>query len=117
MGTTVRVYEYNCGTVTHEIDDLPQTLNVWSDCINALQNANFRPQQYPGQTVRAPGAWTNPALNIENLAVTLAWNAAYLAQPHVHGGQGVGHRAVIGCKSTVAGNNYVTLRIYIGQFS
>lgn len=121
--TRLAVYEYNQTTKSFIVQGgVVRTLSIWDDCITALNalSVNFRPRQWPNQTIRAPGAWSNPANNVGNAAVSTAYSAAVLADPHVHGGQGVGHRAAIGCVTNQApgvGNVYPFMKIYIGQFS
>ncbi|OUR97573.1 hypothetical protein A9Q81_12935 [Gammaproteobacteria bacterium 42_54_T18] len=121
--TKIAIYEYNETTKSYVIPGgVTCTLSIWDDCITALNalSVNFRPGQFPGQTVRAPGAWSTPALNIGAAAVSTRYTASVLGDPHVHGGAGVNHRAAIGCVTNSAppvGGDYPFMEIYIGQFS
>jgi hypothetical protein len=47
----------------------------------------------------------------------MAYSAAVLGMPHVHGGPGVTHRAALGRRETVVNGYYQYLNIYIGEFS
>ena len=119
--TRLAVHEYNQTTQSFVIHGgVTVTGSAWNDCVAALNQANFRPVQHPLQTIRAPGAWTNPGNNVGNVAVSTAFNGTVLGNPHVHGGQGVGHRAAIGYTATPAAapaTHYEFMKIYIGQFS
>ncbi|VUD67311.1 hypothetical protein TDB9533_03729 [Thalassocella blandensis] len=121
--TRLAVYEYGATTKSYIVHGgVTRTASIWDDCITALNaiSVNFRPQQWPGQTVRAPGAWSNPANNVGNAAASTAFGANVMSNPHVHGGVGVGHRAAIGCvtnNAPVIGGNYPYMKIYLGQFS
>ncbi|SFC96735.1 hypothetical protein [Pseudoalteromonas denitrificans] len=121
--TRIAVYEYNQTTKSYVINaGVVRGNSIWDDCITALNSldVNYRPEQCPGQTIRSPGAWSNPANNIGNAAVSTRFGAGVLADPHVHGGVGVGHRAAIGCVTNDApaiGGTYPYMKIYIGEFS
>jgi hypothetical protein len=121
--TRIAVYEYGATTKSYIIHGgVIRSASVWDDCITALNDlsVNFRPQQWPGQTIRSPGAWSNPANNIGNAAASRAYSTAVLGSPHVHGGVGVTHRAAIGCVTNAApaiGGVYPFMKIYIGEFS
>lgn len=121
--TRIAVYEYGATTKSYVVQGgVVRSASIWNDCLTALNalSVNFRPQQWPGQTIRAPGNWSNPANNIGNAAANTAYSAAVLASPHVHGGIGVGHRAAIGCVTNSApaiGGVYPYMKIYIGEFS
>jgi hypothetical protein len=119
--TRIAVHEYNQTTKSFVIHGgVTVTGNAWNDCVTALNQANFRPVQHPGQTIRVPAHWSNPGNNVGNVAVSTAYNGAVLGQPHVHGGQGVGHRAAIGYTATAApapATHYEVMKIYIGEFS
>ena len=117
MSTKIAIHEYGATTQSYSIANLPATASVWDDCVTAINIAGFRPQQFPLQTIRAPGAWSSPGTNVDNAAASQAFAAGVLASPHVHGGQGPGHRAAIGCRVVLAGANYQFMKIYIGQFS
>jgi len=121
--TRLAVYEYGATTKSYIVHGgVVRTDSVWDDCINALTalSVNFRPQQWPGQTIRRPGAWSNPAHNVGNAAASTSYNATVMGNPHIHGGTGVTHRAAIGCVTNSApaiGGNYPFMKIYIGEFS
>lgn len=119
MPTIVHIHEYGCTTSTHTIvgAGLPQSASPWSDCVLAISLVGYRSGQFPLQTIREPGAWSAPANNVGNAAVSMVYTAAVLGMPHVHGGQGVTHRAALGRRETVVGGYYQYLNIYIGQFS
>lgn len=118
MPTVVHVHEYNQKTESFTIAaGLPVGASVWSDCVLAIGLVGYRSGQYPLQTIREPGAWTAPGNNVGNLAVSMAYSAAVLAMPHVHGGVGPNHRAALGCRNTVNGASYQYMNIYIGQFN
>jgi hypothetical protein len=120
--TRIAIHEYGATTKSHFIaGGIQSTGSIWQDCLDAIASVGFRPEQYPGQAIRAPGAWSNPANNVDNAAASQAFGAGVLANPHVHGGVGPRHRAAIGCRLTpaavAAGGTYQYMKIYIGQFS
>lgn len=119
--TNLAVHEYGHTTRNFLLPHgVAKSNSIWADCITALQDADYHPQQHSAQTVRAPNAWSSPGTNIESAAASAQWNNAYLGQPHVHGGVGVGHRAAIGCRFSLHPGQppyYNWLRIYIGEFS
>lgn len=120
--TRIAIHEYGHPTKSYFIaGGVVASGSIWEDCLTAITAAGFRPQQWPGQTIRRPNAWSNPANNVDNAAASTAYSATVLAEPHVHGGVGPGHRAAIGCRLTPAapavGGTYQFMKIYIGQFS
>ena len=121
--TKLAVYEYGAITKSYVVaNGVVRTASVWDDCINALNalDVAFRPNQWPGQAVRAPGAWSNPGNNIGNAAASTNYGPGVLASPHVHGDVGPQHRAAVGCVTNnqpPIGNIYPFMKIYIGQFS
>ena len=117
MTTTVHIHEYNCTTASYTIADVPIGGSLLDDCVLVIGLTGYRSGQHPGQTIRAPGAWSNPAGNVGNAAAGQQFAAGVLASPHVHGGMGPGHRAAIGARTVAAGANYQYMNIYIGQFS
>lgn len=121
--THLAVYEYGHTTKSYILNtEVPCSASMWEDCLVALQLAamqGFKCGQHPLQQIRRPNAWSNPANNIGAAAAGQAWNGALMGQPHVHGGQGVTHRAAIGCKLTAnaANTHWQFMKVYIGQFS
>lgn len=121
--TRIAVYEYGATTKSYVVrGGVVRSASVWDDCINALTalSVNFRPKQWPGQTIRSPGHWSNPANNIGNAAASASYNATVMGNPHVHGGVGGTHRAAIGCVTNTPpaiGSTYPFMKIYIGEFS
>jgi hypothetical protein len=122
MPTIVHIHEYGCKTKSYTLSGnngsgVPQSNGVWDDCVLAISLTGYRSGQHPNETIRAPGAWSAPATNIGNGAAAMAYAPGVLAQPHVHGGRGVGHRAALGCRFTTQNGYYQYLNIYIGEFS
>jgi hypothetical protein len=115
--TKIAIHEYGCTTSSHTIPDIPVGDSVWDDCLVAIELSGYRSGQFPNQAIRRPNAWSNPANNVDNAAASQQYNAAVLANPHVHGGQGPNHRAALGCRVAINGANYQFMKIYIGQFS
>jgi len=124
MATThIAIHEYGCTTKSYVLNSLvPKSPSIWEDCLNAISLAalqGFKCGQHPIGAIRRPNAWSNPANNIGNQAAGKAWNNTLKANPHVHGGVGIDHRAAIGCTATAnaAGTHWQFMKIYIGQFS
>ncbi|WP_156880403.1 MULTISPECIES: hypothetical protein [Thermomonas] len=120
--THIAIHEYGNTTRSYVIPaGVVASGSIWEDCLNAISASGFRPAQWPGQTIRRPNAWSNPANNVGNAAASQAFVESVKKNPHVHGGVGVNHRAAIGCRLTPqvvpAGSTYQFMKIYIGQFS
>jgi hypothetical protein len=116
--TKLAVYQYGRTTASFVIaGGVKVTGSPWQDCVTALAQANYK---HVGIAIRAPGKWSSPGSNPGSLAASTKYGPGVLSKPHVHGGQGVEHRAAIGYTATPAPDpetHYQHMKIYIGEFS
>jgi hypothetical protein len=116
--TNIAVYQFGRTTASFVIPNgVTVTNSPWTDCVTALSQANYK---HLGLSIRAPGKWSSPGTNVGFEAASTKYSEKVLGAPHVHGGQGVEHRAAIGYTATPAkppATHYEHMKIYIGEFS